>query len=125
MNEETKILRAQMEQDTEELVARFFDALERLKADKVIHGIQTFTRRYGINRWNLLRLRDEKTSGVMRPVWLVYLVRDYKVNPHWLLLGEGDFYIPGVTADIVRYTLSMEAEKSKIASKTAEKLQEK
>lgn len=125
MNEETKELKLVMEQNTEELVARFFDALERLKTDKVIHGLQTFTRRYGINRWNLLSLRDDKTRGIMRTVWLMYLVRDYKVNPYWLLLGEGDFYMPGITPAIVKFTTSVNGKKAKIAPKTTEKLQEK
>lgn len=90
-------------EDTIAIVTRFFDAIERLKTDKVIRGLQTYTRRYDINRRNLAALRtDDEARGRFRPSWLSYLVRDYKVNPYWLLLGEGDFYISGFSPEIVK-----------------------
>ena len=78
--------------DSQRIVERFFDALRRLKEDKVIRGKKTFTERYNINRWNLNTLEKEPSRDIFQPAWLTYLVRDYNVSPKWLLTGEGDFY---------------------------------
>ena len=69
-----------------DIAVRFFDALERLKADGCIGGLKTITDRYGL----------------FRPSWVQFLVRDYHVNPYWLLLGSGDFYASGFTSEIVK-----------------------
>ena len=89
---------------TIEIVERFFQALDRLKTDKVIGGLKTYTERYGLNRWNVSSLRKDPAEcyGRFRPSWLQHLVRDYKVSPFWLLLGEGDFYTAGFSAEIVK-----------------------
>lgn len=78
--------------DSQEIVVRFFRALQRLKDDKAIRGKKTFTERYGINRWNMLTCEKEPSRDIFQPAWLAYLVKDYGVSPLWLLLGEGDFY---------------------------------
>lgn len=78
--------------DSQKIVNRFFEALYRLKTDKVIRGKQTFTRRYGINRWNMLTLQKEPGRDIFQVAWLTYLVRDYNVSARWLLTGEGEFY---------------------------------
>lgn len=87
-----------------EIVNRFFGALDRLKDDGCIRGLKTITDRYGLNRWNVMSLRSEPSEyyGRFRPSWLQFLVRDYHVNPYWLMLGSGDFYTAGFTAEIVR-----------------------
>lgn len=74
---------------------RFFEALQILKANKVIRGKQTFTNRYGINRWNLNTLEKEPSRDIFQVAWLEYLVRDYKVSPMWLITGEGSFFLDG------------------------------
>lgn len=78
--------------DSQEIVKRFFEALYRLKTDRKIRGKQTFTNRYGINRWNMLTLEKEPERDIFQAAWLSYLVRDYGVSPMWLLTGKGDFY---------------------------------
>lgn len=80
--------------DSQIIVNRFFEALTRLKADKVIRGKQTFTRRYNINRWNMLTLEKHPVSDIFQPGWLLYLANDYKVSPQWLIQGIGEFYQP-------------------------------
>lgn len=80
--------------DSQIIVRRFFDALARLKADRVIRGKQTFTRRYGINRWNMNTLDKQPVSDIFQPAWLAYLADDYKVSPQWLIQGQGEFYQP-------------------------------
>lgn len=78
--------------DSQKIVKRFFEAIYRLKTDRKIRGKQTFTNRYGINRWNMLTLEKEPERDIFQAAWLGYLVRDYGVSPLWLLTGKGDFY---------------------------------
>ncbi|MBD5240474.1 MAG: hypothetical protein HDS59_00070 [Barnesiella sp.] len=78
--------------ESQAIVKRFFEALYRLKADRKIRGKQTFTREYGINRWNLNTLEKEPERDIFQAAWLTYLVKDYDVSPMWLLTGFGDFY---------------------------------
>ncbi len=78
--------------ESQEVVRRFFEALYRLKTDHRIRGKQTFTARYGINRWNLNSLEKNMSRDIFQPCWLSFLVRDYGVSADWLLTGRGDFY---------------------------------
>ncbi len=78
--------------ESQAIVKRFFEALYRLKADRKIRGKQTFTREYGINRWNMNTLEKEPERDIFQVAWLSFLVRDFGVSPMWLLTGVGDFY---------------------------------
>lgn len=78
--------------DSISVIQRFFLALYQLKSDKVIRGKQTFTSRYGINRWNMNTLEKNPYSDIFQVAWLSYLVNDYGVSSDWLLTGNGDFY---------------------------------
>lgn len=71
---------------------RFFEAVAALRKRKVIRGLQTITRRYGMNRWNVVNVRNHPNRCVLKPEWIVYLVRDYGVSAEWLLLGKGDMF---------------------------------
>lgn len=75
----------------EMILRNFLNALQRLKDDKIIRGKATFCKRYEINRLNFYKLEQGK-SGVVQPSWLYNLVVDYKVEPMFLLTGEGTFY---------------------------------
>ena len=79
-------------EDSQKIVMRFFDALQRLKEDRKIRGKQTFTRDHNINRWNMNTLEKDPSRDIFQPAWLTYLVNDYGVSPQWLLTGRGDFY---------------------------------
>ncbi len=76
------------------IVKRFFEALQILKEKKIIRGKQTFTARYGINRWNMNTLEKEPERDIFQVAWLTYLVEDYNVSPSWLLTGKGEFFNP-------------------------------
>lgn len=78
--------------ESEVIVRRFFTALEELKARGFIRGKQTFTTRYGINRWNMSTLEKEPQRDIFQPAWLEYLVRDYGMSAHWLLTGKGKIF---------------------------------
>ena len=93
-----------IKEDSKPVAVRFFTALDELKARKIIRGTQTFTRRYGLNRRNFGVLRNDLDAYIGRfdVAWLVYLVRDYKISPLWLLLGEGSMWMNGWTPDDVK-----------------------
>jgi len=76
--------------DSQIIVKRFFEALYRLKELGVIRGKQTFTNKYGIDRWNLNKLEKDPDRDIFQPAWLTYLVNDYGISPEWLLTGKGD-----------------------------------
>ena len=78
--------------DSQKVIARFFEALYRLKADHVIRGKQTFTARFDINRWNLNTLEKDMSRDIFQAAWLSYLVTEYGVSAQWLLTGRGEFY---------------------------------
>lgn len=73
-----------------EITRRFFEALDMIKAQKRIRGMQTFTREYGINYWNFCTARKEGQR--IKQEWLTYIVRDYDVSADWLLTGKGGMF---------------------------------
>ena len=82
--------------ESQEIIKRFFHALSALKARKIIHGKQTFTRRYDIDNRNFFRLEKDITSDIFQVAWLSYLVKDYDISPAWLLTGQGDIFVEGL-----------------------------
>lgn len=77
-------------EDSQKVIKRFFEALNILKQHKIIRGKQTFTARYGINRWNMNTLQKNMQSDMFQTAWLTYLVRDYNISATWLLTGIGE-----------------------------------
>lgn len=75
------------------ITRRFFLALDTLRNEKTIRGMKTFTDRYGINYWNFSTLRKEPEKRILKPEWMAYLVRDYNINPVWLLTGTGNIFV--------------------------------
>lgn len=71
---------------------RFFEAIEMLKMQKKIRGLQTFTNAYDINRWNMNTVKANPDSSVLKPEWIVYIVRDFDVSADWILLGIGGMF---------------------------------
>lgn len=74
-----------------EIVRRFFLAIEILKLSKQIRGEKTLCDRYGINRRNLYQLRQDFTRGIFRVEWLAFLCHDFGISADWLLNGQGEF----------------------------------
>lgn len=74
------------------ITKRFFRALEELRTYKKIRGLQTFTRRYGLNTWNMVTIKKDPETHILKSECLTFLVRDYGVSAEWLLLGIGDMF---------------------------------
>lgn len=77
-------------QDGIDVTNRFFEAIAYLKQAKVIRGLGTFTRAHDINKWNLLTVRKQPQSSVLKPELLTWLVLDYGISAEWLLTGKGE-----------------------------------
>lgn len=88
--------------ESQVIVTRFFEALQTLKDDKVIRGKQTFTNRYGINRWNFNTCEKQPERDIFQVAWLAHLVNDYKVSADWLISGNGSFYAHDWSAEKVK-----------------------
>lgn len=79
-------------QDSQEIIRRFFLAIDELKKRKAIRGLQTFSNRYGANRWNMATQRKQPQRDMFQTAWLAYLVNDYDVSALWLLTGKGQMF---------------------------------
>ena len=77
------------------ITARFFKALEFLVGSGRFRGIQTFTRKYSINRWNLLHVAECPDKAVLKPEYIAILVRDFGISADWVLTGSGSMLSNG------------------------------
>lgn len=77
------------------ITQRFFKAIEILAGAGHFRGLQTFTNLYGLNRWNLVQVRQKPTNTVLKPEILALLVKHHNVSPLWLLTGDGAVFQDG------------------------------
>ncbi|MCM1354720.1 MAG: hypothetical protein NC229_08680 [Bacteroides sp.] len=83
-------------QDGISITNRFFQAIDILKIEKRMRGLQTFTRNHNLNRWNMVTLRDNPSSRYLQAEWIAWLCSDYNISPDWILFGVGQFYRDGI-----------------------------
>lgn len=83
-------MQIQVPRTGEPVVLRFFEAMNYLKQNKVVHGLSTITSELGIDRRNLYKVKQEPDSRSLHLSWLTGLVVKYNVSPRWLLTGEGN-----------------------------------
>lgn len=88
--------------ESAEMSQRFFRIIDMLIRENILRGLQTYCNRYGIDRRNLLLIKKQPTRAMFRAVYLLPLVRDYHINAHYLMTGEGTIWQQGFTAEIVR-----------------------
>ena len=74
------------------ITVRFFHTLDVLKQKRKIRGLQTFTRAYNLNYWNMSTLKNSPSEHPLRPEWLSYLVTDFGVSAEYLLTGVGPMF---------------------------------
>lgn len=75
--------------NSKSIVIRFYEAVGFLIENKHIRGVQTFTKKYGINRWNFYTVKEQPESGMFEVGWLENIVRDFGISAEWLLTGNG------------------------------------
>lgn len=82
-------------QDTKniQISARFFHALEQIIAKKELRGVQTFTNRYGLDKRNLYKIKNQPEIFTLKPSLLAILVEDFSVSAQWLLTGKGSIFV--------------------------------
>lgn len=76
----------------EDIVTRFFMALDALYAVGEIERMVHFEQAAGINHASLYKLRKDHSRHLIRPYWLAYIVKHYGVSADWLLLGRGRMF---------------------------------
>lgn len=89
-------------EDSQIIIRRFFEAVQKLKGHRIIRGKATLCKRYDINPWNFNTEEKYPERDMFQVAWLNYIVRDYKVSPEWLLTGKGAFFAPGWDAQKVK-----------------------
>lgn len=77
------------------ITMRFFQAIDILTKANYFRGLQTFTKRYGLNRRNLQHVKDSPANSVLKPEVIAHLVCDYGISGTWLLTGEGSIFQDG------------------------------
>jgi hypothetical protein len=80
-------------EDSIQISKRFFEALNALVVRGDLRGKQTFTTKYGIDRWNLNKVQKDPEKQSVSMVWIAYLARDYGVSSHWVLTGQGKMFV--------------------------------
>lgn len=78
---------------TKQVIARFYEALDAIIAQKKIRGVNTYCRLYEIDRRNLIAQRKDLERGWFQVSWLVPMVREYGVSSSWLLTGFGSMFV--------------------------------
>ena len=74
------------------ILSRFYQALDDLIAKRIIRGVNTYCRLYGIDRRNLTKQREDLSRGIFDVSWLVPMVSVYNISATWLLTGKGEMY---------------------------------
>ena len=78
-------------QETIDCQQRFFDVLQiLLDGDKVPGGLTGFCETYDIDKRHLYEQRKDMGKGYFEVAWILPLIKYFKVNPTWLLLGTGE-----------------------------------
>lgn len=79
----------------QDITMRFFQAIDILTEANYFRGLQTFTKRYGLNRRNLQHVKESPANTVLKPEIIAHLVCDYGISGTWLLTGEGSVFQDG------------------------------
>lgn len=77
---------------SQEIMIRFYGALEALIALKKIRGVNTYCRRNNIDRRNLNAQKKDLDRSIFQLSWLQPMILDYGVNARWLITGEGRMF---------------------------------
>lgn len=85
--------RTTIPQETIEITARFYEAVDELIRTKEIRGLGTLAKRWGLGRFSLSMGKNHIETKRLNMEYFFYLSRDYRVSPHWLFYGIGDMFL--------------------------------
>lgn len=74
------------------ITKRFFLAIDVLISKRELRGLQSFTKMYGLNYWNICTLKKEPSHRILKTEYLAYLVNDFGISGDWLLTGAGSMF---------------------------------
>lgn len=72
---------------SQEVVIRFYSALQKLIDAGEIKNRNAFCKKYGIIQGHFWRAEHNPGSKIFEIGWLTYLVSDYGVSANWLMTG--------------------------------------
>lgn len=76
---------------TLEINKRFFQAIDTLRRQRKIRGLQSFAKMFGLNAGNLSTIKNND-CGAVKAEHIAILCREYGISPYWVLLGEGEMF---------------------------------
>lgn len=76
-----------------EITTRFFQALDMLRQEKRLRGVQAFANNHGFSTWHLQMLKSEKESRVLKPEYITTLCREYGISLEWIMFGNGKTFV--------------------------------
>lgn len=85
-------MKIQISDEGTAITRRFFLAIDVLIGQRKLRGLQTFTRKYNLNYWNVCTLKKEPEHRVLKSECLAYIVRDFDISAEWLLTGVGSMF---------------------------------
>ena len=91
-------------QDGVDIANRFFEVISVLKESGRIRGLQTFTRRHGLNYGNMATVKSNITTRSLKPEYIKYLVEDYGVSCEYIILGILPMFKPSSSKTAISQT---------------------
>lgn len=76
----------------EEVVKRFFEIIAELAEMKKLDSEYAFMKKHEISTGNFYALKRDNSRYILKPEWMVSLVKNYNVSAHYLLTGEGPHF---------------------------------
>lgn len=114
-------------EDSLAISGRFFSALDYLIENGTIRGLGTFTRTNNLNYGNFFSMRKNQSTTILKPEFMMYLCRDYNINPEWLLMGTGEMFKKETTINVssvdIKHLIDTLNESLAINKRLADKLE--
>lgn len=76
----------------QKITARFFEALEVLKAMKAIRGQATLSRELGVENSSMYKLKNQPEIYTLKPEYIRHLSLKYGVSAEWIIMGKGKMF---------------------------------
>lgn len=74
---------------SQEVVARFYEAVQYLIDTGQLRSLRAFTEKYGILYSNFYKAMADHSRQVFQIGWMAPLVVDFNISADWLVTGRG------------------------------------